>query len=105
MATHAEAGIHGLPAGWHEGRLEEEARIICRAQAAELADLMQSLNETGAQRMINWIRKQTGSRRTAFETAWLETELEALADFPLERIGQSSVTAQIQDEQRLFAFA
>jgi hypothetical protein len=35
----------------------------------------------------------------------LEAELEALADFPLERIGQKSVTAQIKDEQRMFAFA
>jgi hypothetical protein len=34
----------------------------------------------------------------------LEEELEALADFPLDRIGQISATTQIKDEQRMFAF-
>jgi predicted GIY-YIG superfamily endonuclease len=104
MATHAEAGIHGLPAGWNERKIEEEALIKCNGEAPELAELMKSLNETGTHRFINWVRKQTNSRLTQFENAWLEAKLEALADFPLERIGQTSVTAQTKDEQRMFAF-
>jgi hypothetical protein len=104
-ATHSEAGIHGLPAGWNEGKIEEEALIKCNGEAPELAELMQSLNETGTQRFINWVRKQTNAKLTQFEIAWLEADLEALADFPLERIGQKSVTAQTKDEQRMFAFA
>jgi hypothetical protein len=41
----------------------------------------------------------------AFEIAWPETELKSPADFPFERTGQISATAQVKDEQRLFAFA
>jgi predicted GIY-YIG superfamily endonuclease len=104
MATNADARIHGLPAGWNKGKIEEEALIKCNGEAPELAELMRSLNETGAQRFINWVRKQTNSKLTQFENAWLEAELEALADFPLDRIGQKSVTAQTKDEQRMFAF-
>ena len=89
---------------WHEGKIEGEALIKCSGETPELAELMQSLNETGTQRFINWVRKQTNSKLTQFEIAWLEAELEALEDFPLERIGQKSVTAQIKDEQRMFAF-
>ena len=68
---YAEAGIHGLPAGWHEGKIEEEALIKCNCEAPELADLMQSLNETGTQRFINGVRKETNSKLTQFENAWL----------------------------------
>jgi predicted GIY-YIG superfamily endonuclease len=105
MATHAGEGIQGLPLGWHEGKIQAVAVIGGGKPMPELADLMRSLNETGAQRMINWIRQRTNSSLTAFEIAWLEAELEALADFPLARLGPLSPTAQIKDEQRLFAFA
>jgi len=54
--------------------------------------------------LLNWIRQQTNLKLTSFENAWLETELESLADFPFERIGEKSATAQIKDEQRMFAF-
>lgn len=105
LSTHSETGIQGLPVGWHEGRIEEEAVINCGNQIADFAAVMQSLNETGAQRFINYVRRQTCARLTPFETAWLEAELKALADFPLARIGQASPTAQTEDEQQLFAFA
>jgi predicted GIY-YIG superfamily endonuclease len=105
MATHAETGIHGLPLGWHEGKIEAEARIICGARGSELEVLMKSLNETGTQRLLNWIRQQTCSKLSAFETAWLEAELESLADFPLGGRVPTSPTAQTKDEQRMFAFA
>ena len=105
LATHAELGIHGLPAGWHSGKIEETAFIHAGGRSGEQTSLLQSLNETGAQRLINFIRQQTTAKLTPFETAWLEKELETLADFPLERIGHASPTRQIKDEQRLFAFS
>jgi len=105
IATHAEAGIHGLPAGWHAGKIEEEALIKCNVEAPYLAELMQSLNETGTQRLINWVRKQMNAKLTHFEIAWLEAGLNALEDFPMERISQKSATSQTKDEQRMFAFA
>lgn len=104
MATHAGQGIHGLPAGWHAGKIEEVASIKS-AEVLEMMSVMKSLSETGAQPMINWVRQQTAAGLTPFEAAWLEAELQLLADFPLHRIGQKSVTDQAKDEQRMFAFS
>lgn len=98
-------GIHRLPAGWHQGKMDAEVSIRCGAHVETITTLMRSLNNIGAQPLVEWIRQRPDQSDSSFETTWLEAELESLETFKLDRIGQYSPTIQTKDEQRLFAFA
>ena len=107
LATH-ETGIGGLPAGWAQGKMEDEAVIQFRNDISEVGRLLQLLNDAGVQPLIEWLRQSLEAKSrlaTSFETAWFEAELEALESFRLDQIGQCLPTKQVKDEQRLFAFA
>jgi predicted GIY-YIG superfamily endonuclease len=105
LAVNPGSGIHHLPAGWHQGKLDEVVSIICGEQIAEMARLMSSLNGGSADGLMVWVRGRVEGKAAAFTIAWLQAELEVLELFRLDRIGQSIPTMQSRDEQRLFAFA
>jgi len=105
LATRPAQGIRGLPVGWHAGRIEPEAVMTVAASASALEPLLLALKQGGTQLFVSWVRQQTAGRLSAFEQAWLEAELEALAGFPLDRLAEGGAVRPPQREQQLFAFA
>jgi len=103
ISAHADRGLHGMPAGWLRGGVDE-ARIECNG-ASEIESLLHALALSGSESLVQWIRGRVEGKLAPFELAWVEAELEYLAEFTPERISQVPVTAQTSDEQRMFSFA